>query len=122
MGCAAFGQQAAPLADFVRPLLDDPAECVRVRAIEFLGSIGQMQPQPALIEIVNTTPDPVLAVEALNAVAWFKDHFDDRFPVKRADFHPQVSGGDIDDRLNYINGIPYPKEAGKNGGKAKKAK
>jgi uncharacterized sulfatase len=119
MVCTAFGKQAAPLADLARPLLDDTAEVVRVRALEFLGSIGEIQPQPALIKLINTTTDPVLAVEALNSVVWFKDHFNGRHPVQRSDFHPIVKGGDVDDRLNYLNGIPYPAEAK---GKKKKGK
>ncbi|MDP1588467.1 MAG: hypothetical protein Q8M07_12025 [Prosthecobacter sp.] len=64
----------------------------------------------------------MLAVEALNAVVWFKDHFDGRHPVQRSDFHPKMTGGDIDDRLNYLNGIPYPKEVGKKRSKGKKGK
>ncbi|MEZ5385536.1 MAG: sulfatase-like hydrolase/transferase [Prosthecobacter sp.] len=115
MVCTAFGKQAALLADLARPLLDDSSEIVRVRALEFLGSIGEMNPQPALTALVNQTSDPVLAVEALNSVVWFKDHFDGKYPVQRSDFHPAKNGGDIDDRLNYINGVPYP-----SGGKAKK--
>jgi arylsulfatase A-like enzyme len=120
MVCTHFGKAAAPLTDLVRALLDDKSESVRVRALEFLGSTGVLNPQPALTGIVNGTQDPVLAVEALNAVVWFKDHFDGKFPVKRSDFHPVKAGGDIDDRLNYINGIPYPAEGRKAGKKAKK--
>ena len=38
--------------------------------------------------MVNTTKNPVEATEALNAVVWFKDFFEDRYPVTRYDFHP----------------------------------
>jgi uncharacterized sulfatase len=124
MVCTAFGKEAAPLADLVRPLLDDASESVRLRAIEFLGSIGAIDPQPALIRLVNATSDSVLATEALNAVIWFKDHFEGKHPVQRSDFHPMSKEGDIDDRLNYINGTPYPEgaSAGKKAGKAKRSK
>ena len=122
MVCTHFGKAAASLTDLVRPLLDDKSEPVRVRALEFLGSTGALNPQPALTGIVNSTQDPVLAVEALNAVVWFKDHFDGKYPVTRADFHPVKTGGDIDDRLNYINGIPYPPNANKKAGKGKPGK
>jgi len=111
MVCTAFGKEAAPLSDLARPLLDDASEVVRVRALEFLGSIGVFNPQPALTTLVNGTKDSVLAVEALNAVVWFKDHFADKFPVQRSDFQPIAHGGDIDDRLNYINGVPYPAQS-----------
>jgi len=54
-------------------------------------------------------------------VVWFKDFFNDRYPVKRADFNPVSMGADVDDRLNYINGIPYPPKAGKPKGRKKRA-
>ena len=46
--------------------------------------------------------------EALNSVVFFRDFFGDRYGVERSDFHPACKGADIDDRLNYINGVPYP--------------
>ena len=122
MVCTSFGEKAASLAELAQPLLSDPEEIVQVRAIEFLGSIGRIQPQPLLIDLINKTTDPVLAVEALNVVVWFKDHFQDLHPVKRSDFHPKATGGDIDDRLNYINGNPYPNDSGTKRGKKKKQK
>ncbi|NNE01480.1 MAG: sulfatase-like hydrolase/transferase [Pirellulaceae bacterium] len=120
MVCTAFGEQAKSLADEVKPLLKDQSETVQIRAAEFLGSIGAINPQVTLTEIVNTTKDPIVATEALNSVVWFRDFFDDRYPVERSDFKPVSTGADIDDRLNYINGIPYPPKANKNRGKKKK--
>ncbi len=111
--CSSFGKEAAELADDVKPLLKDDSLIVRVRAAEFLGLIGRIKPQPVLTNIVNTTPNPVLATEALNSVVWFRDFFEDRYPVNRADFRPLSKGGDVDDRLNYINGIPYPPKPAK---------
>jgi hypothetical protein len=108
MACSSFGKEAADLADRVKPLLKDDCWIVRVRAAEFLGLIGERNPQPVLTEIVNSTQDPVLATEALNSVVFFRDFYQGRYPVERTDFHPVSKGGDIDDRLNYINGVPYP--------------
>ncbi len=108
MVCAAFGDHARSLAEEAKPLLRDEASTVRIRAAEFLGLLGAINPQPVLVEIVNTTPNPVVATEALNSVVWFRDFFGDRYPVTRADFHPIASGADIADRLNYIAGEPYP--------------
>ena len=68
---------------------------------------------------MNTTGDPVVATEALNAVVLFKDFYDGRYPVTRDDFHPKTMGADVDDRLNYINGIPYPPKKKKNAVKPK---
>ena len=108
MACAAIGNEAAELASAVEPLLEDPVLMVRVRAAEFLGRIGVINPQPTLIDVINTTTNSVEATEALNSVVWFKDFFKDRYAVQRSDFHPKSDGADVDDRLNYINGTPYP--------------
>jgi hypothetical protein len=75
--------------------------------------IGEVNPQSTLTRIVNTTDDAIVATEALNSVVWFRDFFDDRYPVDRSDFKPVCQGADVDDRLNYINGLPYPPEAAK---------
>lgn len=110
MVCSAFGESAASLAEDVRPLLEDESLTVRIRAAEFLGLIGAINPQPVLTEVVNTTPNAVEATEALNSVVWFRDFFDGRYPVERSDFDPVSEGADIDRRLDYINGDPYPKD------------
>ena len=120
MACTAFGDQAKSLVGDVKELLNDDAEAVQMRAAEFLGLVGATNPQTKLTQLVNTTENPVLATEALNSVVWFRDFFGDRYPVKRSDFNPVSNGADVDDRLNYINGVPYPKKPAKNKGKKKK--
>ncbi len=108
MVCSAFGEEASDLAASAKRLLEDDMEIVRVRALVFLGIVGERNPQPGLAQIVNTTRSPVLATEALNAVVYFRDFFGERYPAARSDFDPVARGGDIDDRLNYLSGQPYP--------------
>jgi uncharacterized sulfatase len=108
MVCTAFGNKAKSLVQTVTPLLTDSDELVRVRAAEFLGSIRAINPQPTLREIVNTTKSAIVATETLNSVIWFHDFFDERLRVMVTDFDPVSSGADIEDRMNYINGVPYP--------------
>ncbi len=126
MVCASFGKSASELADDFLPLLKDPQDVVRIRTAEFLGQTGVVNPQPTLVDVVNTTDDPVIATEALNSIVWFRDFFQNRYPVQRSDFNPDASGADVDDRLNYINGIPYPakktakQKKKKNSGRPKK--
>ncbi|MEC7407338.1 MAG: HEAT repeat domain-containing protein, partial [Planctomycetota bacterium] len=110
---------SSALTEIAQKLLEDQEEIVRIRAAEFLGIVGKKNPQPTLINVVNTTGDPVVATEALNAVVLFKDFYDGRYPVTRDDFHPKTMGADVDDRLNYINGIPYPPKKKKNAVKPK---
>lgn len=113
MACTAFGEQAARLAPLVQPLLKDAQPAVRFRAIEFLGRLGQLSPQPALAELVNTTTNPVFAAEVLNSVVWFRDHFSGKYPAPRESFMPQVENDAVTRRLNYLAGNPYPSEAPK---------
>ena len=116
MTCAAMGKKAETLKDDAERLLNDEQEIVRIRAAEFLGILGTHNPQKTLTQLVNSTSNPIVATEALNAVVFFKDFFGDKYPVSRQDFNPTAMGADVDDRLNYINGIPYPpKPKGKQG-------
>jgi hypothetical protein len=108
MACTAFGARADSLAADVRPLLLDDSMAVRIRAAEFLGRIGKINPQRVLTEVVNTTDNAVVATEALNSVVWFRDFFDNHYPVNRSDFHPVSKGVGIGRQLDYINGVPYP--------------
>ena len=110
MVCTSFGEKAKSLSSNAWPLLDDESAIVRLRAIEFLGSLGEMNPQPMLIHLVNSVQDSVVATEALNSVVWFRDFFEGRYPVERSQFNPEKLGADVEDRLNYINGDPYPKK------------
>ncbi|MGB7347908.1 MAG: sulfatase-like hydrolase/transferase [Pirellulaceae bacterium] len=120
MVCTAFGAKADSLAESVKTLLDDESKIVQVRAAEFLGSIDAINPQTKLIDIVNTSHNEIVATEALNSVIWFHDFFGDKYRVKRSDFNPASNGADVDDRLNYINGVPYPPKKQQNKGKRKK--
>ena len=106
--CASFGDEASSLVEAAKPLLKDESNVVRMRACDFLGRVGVINPQTILTDVVNSTKDPVEATEALNSVVWFRDFFQNRFPVQRSDFNPIAKGADISPRLNYIKGQPYP--------------
>ena len=109
MTCSAFGKEAADMADTVKLLLKDKSPLVRLRAVEFLGLLGEVSPQPLLVEIVNSTKDQVLAAEALNSVVWFRDFFDNRYPVSQSDFPSAPIGLNVKSRLDYIGGSTGPK-------------
>ena len=102
--CTTWGEDARVLVAEVRPLLADASLEVRTRAAEFLGRIGAIDPQPVLAEIVNSADDAVIVTQTLNSIVWFRDFFDDRYPVNASDLHPVAQGADIDDRLDYLRG------------------
>jgi hypothetical protein len=50
----------------------------------------------------------VEATEALNAVVLFRDRIEGGYPVDVSRLKPVARGADINDRLNYLRGNPYP--------------
>lgn len=107
MTCSAIGKDAAVLIPVVEPLLKDDKPIVRVRAAEFLGLLGHLDPQPILSDVVNNTSDPVEAGEALNSIVYFRDCHQPAFSINPATLSPQTKGDIITRRIDYLNGEPY---------------
>jgi len=115
--CAYFGQEASELADTARPLLDDEDPMVRVRAAEFLGSIGKVDPRSTIIDVVNSTDHPVEQLIALNAAAYFHEHADTSFLFQASDFEGVEGEGER--RIQYFdnNWLKKPRGAKSKGKK-----
>ena len=121
MVCSAFGDKAESVSEALAGLAtNDSSEIVQVRAAEFLGITGKTDPLPILVEIINTTADPVLAVEALNSVVLFQDHFD-AYQIDSSLLKPAARNDGVSRRLDYLNGHPY-KSKPLSGKKPKKKK
>jgi len=73
MVCTQFGVKAESAADQARGLLRDENEMVRVRAAEFLGSIGAGDPRPALLDVLGATDSAVVSLLALQTVVYLRD-------------------------------------------------
>jgi len=99
---ASFGKQAKDIEKSVLPFLDDKSLRVRLRAAEYIGLLGIENPQPYLADIINTTDEPVLVLEVLNSVVLFNDYYGDQYPVNLNEIKSNVSGSEIDRRLNYL--------------------
>jgi uncharacterized sulfatase len=95
----------------LRGLLDDVSPVVRIRAGEFLGEIRSMDPQPVFVDVVNTTTNPVLALEALQAIVHFHDKADGegRYPVAVASLEPVASSWEIEQRMAHLGGNALPR-------------
>lgn len=102
--CASFGVDATELANTAKPLLEDENPLVRVRAAEFLGLIGEIDPRGTLIDVVNTSGNPVEQLIALNAVALFHDYAETSYPFSADDFEPVVKGSESERRIQYLQG------------------
>ena len=121
MVCSAFGDKAESFSEALAGLAtNDSSEIVQVRAAEFLGITGKTDPLPILAEIINTTADPVLALEALNSVVLFQDHFD-AYQIDSSLLNPAARNDGVSRRLDYLNGHPY-KSKPLSGKKPKKKK
>ncbi|MFT5093641.1 MAG: hypothetical protein ACI93T_002470 [Porticoccaceae bacterium] len=89
------------------PLLKDDHLIVRIRAAEFFGLIGHLNPQLILASIVNNTDNPVEAGEALNSIVYFRDCHQPAYPIDPSSLKPQTKGDIITRRIDYLNGEPY---------------
>jgi hypothetical protein len=101
MVCSTFGQRARLLRDDAERLLTDEEPLVRVRAAEFLGGIGAVNPGPVLLEVLRTAESPVVSLMALNAVVYLREG-PHRWPfnIRAADVSAQNE--EVLRRLEYL--------------------
>lgn len=117
--CAAFGEEASDLATIAKPLLKDESPAVRVRAAEFLGLTGKIDPRATLIDVVNGADNEVTQLIALNAAALFHDHSRLSYPFDGSNF--KNVKGEAQRRIDYFTGDWLkPKSSGKKKGKKTK--
>lgn len=113
--CSAFGEEASDLATYAKPLLKDESAAVRVRAAEFLGLTGKIDPRATLIDVVNGADNEVTQLIALNAAALFHDHSRLSYPFDASNF--ENVKGEAQRRIDYFNGDWLkPKSAGRKKG------
>ena len=82
-------------------LLEDGEPHVRVRAAEFLGSIGAKDPRPTLYDVLKSNRDPVTALMTLNTVVFLRDGkpgYD--FKVSKSSMG--TTQGEVPRRLEYL--------------------
>ena len=102
--CSCFGKDAAPLYAAARQLLEDEHPLVRLRAAEFLGITGQVNPQPLLAEILNDVTSPVEALIILNSVVYFQDAAPQKYAVDTNSLKMKVKSDGVRRRLDYLTG------------------
>lgn len=102
--CAAFGKDAMELVPTAKPLLKDENPLVRVRAAEFLGLVGEIDPRSTLIGVINGTDHPVEQLIAFNAVALFHDNAGTSYPFDAEEFKTVAKGTEAERRIDYLRG------------------
>lgn len=102
--CAAFGANATEVAGTAKNLLDDDSPMVRVRAAEFLGLIGAIDPRSILIDVVNSTEHPVEQMITLNAAAMFHRNTNLAYPFEATSFNTVDPTDEAYRRILYFQG------------------
>jgi len=104
--CSSFGQESSELSDLIGKIAGDDAEPInRVRAAECLALQEKADPQPVILDVLNSSTDLVECWLTLNTVTLLKDIKSPyAFKIDRnifpADF---LKDRNIVERLNYIN-------------------
>ena len=102
--CSCFGKTAAPLVPAAKKALSDKDLMVRLRAAEFLGIVGEIDPQPVLAEILNETTSPVEATIVLGSVVYFRDCAPKKYPFDATALQMKVKSDGVNRRLDYLTG------------------
>jgi uncharacterized sulfatase len=102
MACSCFGEEAESLVPAAKELLDDSERLVRVRAAEFLGIVGAVDPRRTLYETLNTTGSNVEALLIFNTVVFFNDRTPDGYPFDLKALKMQATGGQVGRRIEYL--------------------
>lgn len=72
--CSSFGEEASEFIDEAKALSeDDPENLVRLRAVEFLGLVGAVNPNRGLAKCIRDSETEVEANIVLNTVTLFRD-------------------------------------------------
>lgn len=100
--CLSFGETAKSLADAAKPLLGDQQLLVRARTAEFLGSIGAIDPQPVLLDVLAKSESDVETLIVLNAIVSLRDFkgFDFEIDPKAI----KSKGSEVKRRIDYLTG------------------
>jgi len=102
--CSCFGSDAASLTPTAKGLLDDENLMVRVRAAEFLGITGAIDPRPTLTGVLETTDSDVEALLTLNTVVFFHDRTPNPLPFDIRSVNVKSKGGQVGRRISYLAG------------------
>ena len=76
--CSTFGNQARPLASLAQNLLTDVEPEVRLRAIEFLGLLKQIDPIPLYVAELRRSSNQATTLNLLNSLVFYTDFVRER--------------------------------------------
>lgn len=103
--CSHFAKEASALAGAARDLMsNDDNRLVRIRATEFLGLIGEVDPAPVFRRELKSCEDGIEAGLILNSLTLLRDGSSkNKFDVRPNWFHPDaVKNETVQRRLEYL--------------------
>lgn len=85
-------------------MAQDTSPLVRWRVIEYLGIHAEMDPFPGLIQLINSSKNPVETLQVMNSLVFFKDNplMDYSFDV--VNLKPRVTNDEVNRRMAYFLG------------------
>jgi hypothetical protein len=77
---------------------------IQWKAIECLGVLGLQDPIKPLVDLINTVEDPVLSLQILNSLVFFRDHSPYALDEKMvSQINPPHPNAEVIRRLDYLN-------------------
>lgn len=102
IACAAIGEDALELEEYVRRLASDDVVPVRIRAAETLGVFGVEDPMPILYEAMAMSENQSDALLALNTMAYLRDFLGFEVDSDRIVPPEGIGRNQIDRRLEHL--------------------
>jgi len=102
--CAAFGDKIESLLTALKPLLADSDLQVQIRTAEVLGSLHAVEPQQTIYRVLAKSDSNAVAVAAMNAIVFLRDHHGYEFKVDAS----MIKASDeplVQRRLEYLNAV-----------------
>lgn len=88
----------------IREMVQDKSTLVRWRALEYLGIHGAMDPFPGLIQLINSSKDPVEVLQLMNTLVFFKDNPLMNYSFEVGNLTPQATNDEVNRRMAYFLG------------------
>ncbi len=93
------------LGSRVKEFLNHEDLMLQWKAVECLGVLGIQDPVQALVSLINSSEDPVLTLQMLNSLVYFRDHSPYILSGELTSIlRPIDPNAEVTRRINYLNG------------------
>lgn len=92
------------LVPTLKTFLGDENYMLQWKAIECLGVLGKSDPMAPLVALINRVEDPVLTLQLLNSLVYFRDHSSYDFHIDVHRINPPNPNAEVIRRMDYLEG------------------